>query len=240
MTFASCVDKYEYDGVGEQDPGAFISAAATEIKYAAEDAQILTFDLQRTNSEAAENISLTCDNDKFQVPASVSFAAGESKKTINVPFSMLGGTTENVTVKVAPESATVYGVSELKFTITRDFVWEYLGIGVYTSWLLGSWKQPVYRGEGTNLYKLPDCIAKGYDIQFELTEDGQHLAKPIASQETGYIHSSYGMISISNGIGADNKAMDITRDDNIIYLPVSYKVSAGSFGTDYDSIELPE
>ena len=37
MTITSCVDKYEYDGVGEQDPGAFISADATEIKYAAED-----------------------------------------------------------------------------------------------------------------------------------------------------------------------------------------------------------
>ena len=129
MTMASCVDKYEYDGVGKQDPGAFISAAATQIKYAAEDEQILTFNLQRTNSEAAENISLTCDNSKFQVPASVSFAAGESKKTVSVPFSILGGTTEEVTISVAAESATVYGVSELKFTITRDFVWEYLGEG---------------------------------------------------------------------------------------------------------------
>ena len=226
MTMASCVDKYEYDGVGEQDPGAFISAAATQIKYAAEDEQILTFNLQRTNSEAAENISLTCDNSKFQVPASVSFAAGESKKTVSVPFSILGGTTEEVTISVAAESATVYGVSELKFTITRDFVWEYLGEGVYT--------------EGTQLYKLPSCIAKGYDIEFELTEDGQHLAKAIAKQETGYVHSSYGMVSISSALDADKNPLDIVREDNIIYLPVSYTVTAGSFGSNYDSIELPE
>lgn len=243
MTMASCVDKYEYDGVGKQDPGAFISADATEIKYAAEDEQILTFNLQRTNSEAAENISLTCDNSKFQVPASVSFAAGESKKTVSVPFSILGGTTEEVTISVAEESATVYGVSELKFTITRDFVWEYLGEGVYTSWLFGSWTQPVYRGEGTQLYKLPGCIAEGYDIEFELTEDGQHLAKAIAKQETGYNHSSYGMVSISNALDADKNPLDIVREDNIIYLPVSYTVTAGAFGDGsikYDSIELPE
>ena len=243
MTMASCVDKYEYDGVGEQDPGAFISADATEIKYAAEDEQILTFNLQRTNSEASENISLICDNSKFQVPASVSFAAGESKKTVSVPFSILGGTTEEVTISVAAKSATVYGVSELKFTITRDFVWEYLGEGVYTSWLFGSWTQPVYRGEGTQLYKLPGCIAEGYDIEFELTEDGQHLAKAIAKQETGYVHSSYGMVSISSALDADKNPLDIVREDNIIYLPVSYTVTAGAFGDGsikYDSIELPE
>ena len=241
MTITSCVDKYEYDGVGEQDPGAFISANATQIKYAAEDEQVLTFNLQRTNSEAQENISLTCDNSKFQVPTSVSFAAGESKKTVSVPFSMLGGTTEEVTISVAKESATVYGVSELKFTITRDFVWEYLGEGVYSCWLFGqSWPQPVYRGEGTQLYKLPGCITEGYDIEFELTEDGQHLAKAIAKQETGYIHSSYGMISISSALDADKNPLDIVREDNIIYLPVEYTVTAGSFGADFDSIELPE
>ena len=241
LTLASCVDKYEYDGVGESDPGAFISAAATQIKYAADDAQILTFTLQRTNTEAAEDIALTCDNNKFQVPSLVNFAAGEVKKDVSVPFSILGGTTEDVTISVAPQSATVYGVGEMKFTITRDFVWEYLGEGVYTSWLFGeSWPQPVYRGEGTHLYKLPGCFAEGYDIEFELTEDDQHLAKPIATQETGYVDDSYGMISLTNGVGEDGNPYDIAREDNIIYLPIKYIVSAGSFGTNYDSIELPE
>ena len=241
LTLASCVDKYEYDGVGESDPGAFISAAATQIKYAADDAQILTFTLQRTNTEAAEDIALTCDNNKFQVPSLVNFAAGEAKKDVSVPFAILGGTTEEVTISVAPQSATVYGVGEMKFTITRDFVWEYLGEGVYTSWLFGeSWPQPVYRGEGTHLYKLPGCIAEGYDIEFELTEDDQHLAKPIATQETGYVDDSYGMISLTNGVGEDGNPYDIAREDNIIYLPIKYIVSAGSFGTNYDSIELPE
>ncbi|MBO4720250.1 MAG: hypothetical protein J5658_10295 [Prevotella sp.] len=241
LALASCVDKYEYDGVGESDPGAFISADATQIKYAADDAQILNFVLQRTNPESAEDIALTCDNSKFQVPSSVNFAAGESKKTVSVPFSILGGTTEEVTISVAPQSATVYGVGEMKFTITRDFVWEYLGEGVYTAWLFGeSWPQKVYRGEGTQLYKLTSCIAEGYDIEFELTEDGQHLAKPIATQETGYVHPSYGMISLTNGVDDDKNPLDIVREDNIIYLPMNYIVSAGSFGTNYDSIELPE
>ena len=241
LTLASCVDKYEYDGVGESDPGAFISAAATQIKYAADDAQILTFTLQRTNTEAAEDIALTCDNNKFQVPSLVNFAAGEAKKDVSVPFAILGGTTEVVTISVAPQSATVYGVGEMKFTITRDFVWEYLGEGVYTSWLFGeSWPQPVYRGEGTHLYKLPGCFAEGYDIEFELTEDDLHLAKPIATQETGYVDDSYGMISLTNGVGEDGNPYDIAREDNIIYLPIKYIVSAGSFGTNSDSIELPE
>ena len=195
----------------------------------------------RTNSEAAENISLTSDNSHFNVPSSVSFNANESKKTVSVPFSILGGTTETVTIAVAKESSTIYGNDTLTFTITRDFVWEYLGDGVFTSWLFGeSWPQPVYRGEGTHLYKLPGYIAEGYDLTFELTEDDAHLAAPIAKIETGYMHPSYGMISVEGGVDADGNPYDIEREDNVIYLPLKYTVSAGSFGTDYDSIELPD
>ena len=235
MTATSCKDTYKYEGPGEQDPGAFISVDATAKKYAAEDEQILPLTLIRTNSEAAESVNLTCDNPHVQVPSSVNFAAGESKKEINIPFGIMGGTTEEVTIAVAPESATVYGISNVTFSITRHFVWEYLGEGVYSCWFFGeSWPQPVYRGEGTQLYKLPDCIATGYDITFELSADGQHLAGPIAKQETGYVHSSYGMVSV------EGAADDIKREGNVIYLPMKYTVSAGSFGADYDVLELPE
>lgn len=235
MAVTSCKDTYDYDGRGEQDPGAFLSVDATTLKYSAEDAQILKLTLMRTNAGASEDIKLTCDNAHFQVPSSVNFSADESKKTINIPFAILGGTTEEVTISVADESATVYGIKTVKFTITRDFVWEYLGEGVYSCWLFGeAWPQPVYRGEGTQLYKLKDCIAKGYDITFELTEDGQHLLRSIAKQETGYVHSSYGMVSV------EGAASDIQREGNVIYLPMKYTVSAGSFGAKYDTLELPE
>ena len=235
MAVTSCKDTYDYDGPGAQDPGAFLSVDATTLKYAAEDAQILKLTLMRTNVGAAEDVKLTCDNAHFNVPSSVSFSADEAKKTIDIPFAILGGTTEQVTISVAEENATVYGVKSATFTITRDFVWEYLGTGVYQCWLLGeTWEQDVYRGEGTQMYKLPDCIAKGYDIIFELTEDGQHLLKPIAKQETGYVHPSYGMVSV------EGAADDIQRDGNVIALPMKYTVSAGSFGAKYDYLALPE
>ncbi len=235
MAVTSCKDTYDYDGPGAQDPGAFLSVDATTLKYAAEDAQILKLTLMRTNVGAAEDVKLTCDNAHFQVPTSVNFSANEDKKTIDIPFAIQGGTTENVTISVADENATVYGVKTATFTITRDFVWEYLGVGVYQCWLFEqSWEQDVYRGEGTQMYKLTDCIAKGYDIIFELTEDGQHLLKPIAKQETGYVHPSYGMVSV------EGAADDIQRDGNVIALPMEYTVSAGSFGAKYDYLVLPE
>ena len=152
-------------------------------------------------------------------------------------------TCDNAHFNVAEESATVYGVKSATFTITRDFVWEYLGTGVYQCWLFGqAWEQDVYRGEGTQMYKLPDCITKGFDIIFELTEDGQHLLKPIAKQETGYVHPNYGMISVAGRTTDDGKPVDIIRDGSVIYLPTTYTVSAGSFGegTEYDALALPE
>jgi len=241
MNLTSCKNEYEYEGPGEQDPGAFISADETTIKYAADAEQVLKFELTRTNSESAEDISLTCDNTKFQVPSSVSFSAGEASKTVSVPFNITGGTTEEVTISVAEQSATVYGVGSAKFTITRDFVWKLLGEGVFTCWLFGqAWPQPVYQAEGTQRYKLPDCITEGYDIEFQLTDDKQHLATPIAKVATGYDHPSYGMIYVSNATDDEGNPYDIAVDGNIIYLPTEYTVSAGSFGVDYDAIEMPE
>ena len=136
VTFVSCTDSFDYEGPGEQDPGAFINAVATTLTYAAEDEQVLTFTLQRTNPETAETINLIGDNSKFQVPTSVSFNAGEEKKFVNVPFNITGGTTETLKITVAPESATVYGNDNLTFTVTRDYVWTTVGKG---QWLDGFW-----------------------------------------------------------------------------------------------------
>lgn len=236
MTVASCTDTYDYEGPGEQDPGAFISANATTLKYAADDEQVLTFTLQRTNPESAENISLTGDNSKFQVPSSVSFNAGEEKKQVSVPFNIMGGTTEKVKIAVAKESATVYGNDTLTFTITRDFVWDNLGNATVTSWW---WEDtivlPIYRGQGTNKYQIRDYFVRGVTLEFELTEDGQHLAKPIAQTFSGDVHPSYGNVFWQNP-GTN----DIEIEDNIIYLPLQWIVSAGSFGWGYEEIEMPE
>ena len=68
---------------------------------------------------------------------------------------------------------------------------EYLGDGVYTCWLFGESRPhaPFTAVRGTHLYKLPDCIAEGYDIEFELTDVDQHLTESqFAKQETGYVH----------------------------------------------------
>lgn len=237
MTATSCKDKYEYEGPGAQDPGAFLSVNATSLKYAADDDQILKVTLVRTNSEAAESISLTTDNSHFQVPSSVSFSAGESKKEVEIPFNILGGTTEEVTISVAEESATVYGISTVTFTITRDFVWDNLGDAVVTSWW---WEEtitlPIYRGQGTNKYQIRDYYVEGITLEFELTDDGQHLAAEIPATFSGYVHSSYGEVFWRN-LGIAN---DIQREGNVIYLPLQWIVSAGSFGWGYETIELPE
>ena len=50
-------------------------------------------------------------------------------------------------------------------------------------------------------------------------------------------------VSISSSVDEAGNVVDIQREDNIIYLPVSYTVTAGAFGDGsikYDSIELPE
>jgi hypothetical protein len=41
-------------------------------------------------------------------------------------------------------------------------------------------------------------------------------------------------------VSVEGAASDIQREGNVIYLPMKYTVSAGSFGAKYDTLELPE
>ena len=98
------------------------------------------------------------------------FAAGEWSTTISIDAAgMEPGTTADTIVGGSINATTIV-------TVMCDYDWEELGTGVYTSELFeDSWEQPVLRAKGTNVYKLPDCLYKGYDIQFELSDDGNSL-----------------------------------------------------------------
>ena len=130
------------------------------------------------------------------------FAAGEWSTTVSIDAAgMVPGTTYTCKLTlsdddVATADTIVGGSTNATTTITVmcDYDWEELGTGVYTSELFeDSWEQPVLRAKGTNVYKLPDCLYKGYDIQFELSDDGNSLVA-FEPQKMGYKHSSYGMV----------------------------------------------
>lgn len=234
LTLTSCYDEKGDDYTpAVAEAGAYLIAENTDVLFAADAEQVLTVKLGRTDASVS-SVSLTCDNSKFNVPSSVSLNGDETE--VKIPFNMLGGTTEPVTITIT-DGGTPFGLSTLTLNVTRDFVWVNIGTGLFTSeFFEDAWEQPVFQAEGTQKYRLPDLYAEGYDLEFELTDDGQALAGNIAAFQTGYVHPSYGMI---RGRNLDIENYPMSRDGNAITIPLQFIVDAGSFGWTSETIELP-
>lgn len=172
------------------------------------------------------------------------FAAGEWSTTISIDAAgMEPGTTYTCILTLSDEDVatadTIVGGSinaTTTVTVMCDYDWEELGMGVYSSELFEeSWDQPVLRAKGTNVYKLPDCLYEGYDIQFELSDDGNSLVA-FEPQKMGYKHATYGMVYFY--------AEEMTRTGNVLSFPmyglVMYNGSLATLWSGFtESIRLP-
>ncbi len=235
LTLTSCYDEKGDDYTpATKEAGAFLYAASTDVKFAADDEQVLTIMVGRTESSVS-SATLTCDNSKFNVPSSVSLSSDLT--TVSIPFNMQGGTTETVTFTI--NDGSPYGAKNLTMNVTRDFVWVNIGTGLFTSaFFQEAWEQVVLQAEGTQKYILPNVYGfDGYDLAFELTDDGTALASTIKAFEIGYVHPTYGMI---RGRNLDLEGHPMVRDGNAITIPLQFIVDAGSFGWANETIELPE
>lgn len=158
-----------------------------------------TVDVFRATTVGEINVSLTVEETSglFEIPSSVSFADGEGRGQLKIkldPAVVLGKSYPVVlTVNGAEDGMTIY--AKLDLSIMKDYTWKTVGKGKYTSGLFDeSWEQEYQIAEeNSNMYRLPDCIFKGYPLVFTLSEDRQTLVK-WDIQPMGYVHSTYGMV----------------------------------------------
>lgn len=130
LALTSCSsDDYSYS-VGEKSSGAYMTAAKSSFVYTPGQEQVLTLGVGRTDYAEAGQVTLEGNNDAFQVPASVSFAAGEKEKSIDIPFTLNTGETTKLTVKVT-SATSAYAADSVVVTVKCDYVWESLGTGKY-------------------------------------------------------------------------------------------------------------
>ncbi len=235
LSVVSCNDDdYRDIHVNVEQGGAFLySDTVARLQYAPTDDQTVTIKIGRTDSTITQTFALTGDNDKFQVPATVTFEVGEKYKDVAIPFTLEIGDDETLTVSLSDEDAYTYGNKTVSVNVWIDYTWVNIGTGTFNSTFFErEWDQVVIKAAEANVYRLPDLYADGYEITFTLTDDGQHLAESIALQPTGYVHSSYGMVYIENGWDRNSEGypdFDIEREDNTITIPLAFRVSAGYF-----------
>lgn len=238
FTLTSCSDDIEREPSPIPTDGAqaYIYMDKTDLTYTPSEDQVFTLKVARQKTDAAATVHLSTDATDITVPATVDFAAGEGSKDVKIAFNLELGKSGTYTITVADADAYVYGNNKVTVNIKRDYTWLSLGNGVYTSQLFGEgWEQPILKAKEGNVYRLPDCLTKGYPIEFTLSEDGQSLEK-WDIQPTGYDKTNYGMLYF--------KPASMTRSGNVLSFNMQGLVqNEGKWGILYkdftETLEFP-
>lgn len=189
--------------------------------------------IDRENASQAQTVQLTVENlyadNVFQVPTSVSFAAGEATKTIKVPVDLELMKKYHITVTIDMEQTNPYRTQavypRLDLNVLKEDYAPY-SEGTFTSTMFGdSWAQVMEFSPALKIYRLKDLIEVGFDYIFSVDKDGVINQVPSSVIETGYMHPSYGMVSYQ---AQDGSKFDAASNTYTFLL--KYTVSAGSFG----------
>lgn len=99
LGLSSCTDEYEYTPTSKTELGGnafLVSDGSTAISYLPTAEQSFTFKVSRIDSTEAQTVGLSSSNEKFTVPATVSFAAGQKTAEVKVSFDIATGTSEKL------------------------------------------------------------------------------------------------------------------------------------------------
>ena len=195
-----------------------------------------TVTIERENASNAVSVPLNSYSYStvFTVPTSVDFAAGETSKDITVGFNGAEPFVNYVLNISIPEEYTyqykdqnvypAYSVTVLQ----EDFKVIHTGTYYDDFWWEEAWEQPLEYSELSDTYRLSDLWTPGYGFKFKWDGKSEKVEVLGGKMSTGIVHSTYGLIS------ATPQDCFYDADDNAIYFPFQWTVSAGSFGVYYN------
>lgn len=207
-------EKVTYD-FGE-NPGPAVTFQSEKLKLSAvteEDNNKLFVPLYRANlnGDATVAVALDCPEGLLELASeTVIFKDGESVAQIelNYDYSKLTAKPESVTLSIVDEKDLAFdGFASTTFTFVKYLKYEPVGSGYYYSAAFGDWEQAVYKAEGENYYRLPDCWASGTDFLFYC--DGQTVEW--YTEDTGYAYGPYGNIFL------DVQSAEVSLNDDGLY-----------------------
>lgn len=233
------------------------AAVETQEYYFAEDTETaltigvndkeITFVVNRANTETDATLDLIVTNPNeefFTIPENVSFKAGETTAEVKIQVSDDIEYFKNYKFAIEiPEEFTNPYVAEnnnpkLDFVVMRDDYTPW-ATGVYSSYFFEEkWNAVLEYSEFLGLFRFKDCWMPGYHVTFEWDMESPTFTMTSGAFASGYVHPSYGMVTAEvYNKGALN---EYDAEKKTFYFAYTWKVSAGSFGSGYDSFTITE
>lgn len=236
-SLASCTtEKVQYDF--QANPGPHVTFQSDKLKLPGvteEDNNKLFVPLYRANlnGEATVAVALDCPEGLLELASeTVTFKDGESVAQIelNYDYSQLTAKPESVTLSIVDEKDLAFeGYASTTFSFVKYLNYELVGTGYYYSYAFGDWEQDVYKAEGEDYYRLPDCWAKGTDFLFYC--DGETVEW--YTEDTGFAYASYGNLFL------DVESAEVFLNDDGLY-EVFVNVPSYYLPEDGDSVLIPD
>jgi hypothetical protein len=216
----------------------------------------MSFDI--TVARSNKNGELTVPIKKIRVPdcftnipESVTFANGDSVKTItvNVTDSMKPFVSYILDLQIPEEYTNQYKTQTvypaLNMNIHKEDYKPFAKVSYYYGFFDATDNVDVEYSKYMDLFRFKNLVATGYDFYFywDQVKDSTSVFKVTDANgneltsafESGYVHAKYGMVSATwdntQFTGYDPK-------DDTFYVPYTWTVSAGSFGTAYDTFKF--
>lgn len=250
LSFAACGDDDDYTPGAYEDENRpncyFLSTEQTDIEETPDAPAECDILLHRSQDKAAEALTVpivveTNDDDVFDVPENVTFAAGDTTATIHVTYAKAdNGVTYNLEITIPDDYISIYkNPSNSKMSYSMSLLrvkWNLVGTGTFTYDFFFSGDDA-----GLNIYQRDDKptqmkienILGGVDFFFAWNRTTN--AVTFDTFFAGFEYSNYGSVYVRN---AGDSYFD--PESNTFYFNNEYIVSAGSFGNNYETFKLDQ
>ncbi|MBQ8098737.1 MAG: hypothetical protein IJ244_04370 [Bacteroidaceae bacterium] len=195
----------------------------------------------------------------FTVPTSVTFAAGETSKDLTVQVDTTMEAFKNYPLRITiPEEFTNPYVNQpdslsiLSITVLKQDYAPYGLIAFYDGWNEEGVRKEIQYSTVQDLFFIPDAHGEGYGYYIDVKADSSIVVTDnvgntnSSRMNTAYTHPTYGPVyaqwnsELKHGKDKDNGGYPIglvdDEDENgnkigIYFIPFTWRVAAGSFGT---------
>lgn len=202
-----------------------------------------------TKGEYTAHYTLTSDDNGIftdKNSGTATFADGEWSTVVTIDAAnMKGGTLYTCNLALSDVDAlsadTIVGTetnTEMEISVMCDYNWTSIGTGVYTSNMFGDvFNIEVLKADGVQVYKLVSPFEDGLDMMLKIDNDN----KVWLERQYIWTHSSYGKAYAVGDATGDQDGYAGTYDPATKTLTIfmNLSVSAGSFGTEVETLVLP-
>lgn len=227
MVLGSCTEEYEYDPASIAGQQVYFSNTLAEKVELDKTASSFTVPVNRvkTDDEVTVNLIVTDESGLFTVPTSVTFAEGESEKTITIGYDAANfeyDDFKDVTISIAEvDYTTPYGASSYVFSAGVPAPYISLGVGkFYDNYLIDGYAEVeiMQNMENPNMFR----VMKPYD---EFAQVFQNAGYNVPGGQAEYIE--FTVMQPGNTLAG----VKITEKDLVYFSPASIGIDI--FGLQY-------